>query len=97
MLGLSLLRAPTNPAPQADRGKHRFTYALPPHVRLYEAWGQCGPTVVRWDATWGAGLFVSPLEDGPDPLAPPVTHSEAGQLEFEHRPYDLYTIATEEP
>ena len=28
---LSLLRAPTHPDPHADRGKHRFTYALMPH------------------------------------------------------------------
>ncbi|TMB41986.1 MAG: hypothetical protein E6J53_10135 [Chloroflexi bacterium] len=29
---LSLLRSPTHPDPTADRGKHRFTYALMPHV-----------------------------------------------------------------
>ncbi len=28
---LSLLRAPTHPDPTADRGRHRFTYALMPH------------------------------------------------------------------
>jgi alpha-mannosidase len=28
---LSLLRAPTHPDPTADRGRHRFTYALLPH------------------------------------------------------------------
>ena len=28
---LSLLRAPTHPDPTADRGWHRFTYALMPH------------------------------------------------------------------
>ncbi|MGC8874852.1 MAG: glycoside hydrolase family 38 C-terminal domain-containing protein, partial [Chloroflexia bacterium] len=30
-LGLSLLRGPTYPDPFADRGEHRFTYALYPH------------------------------------------------------------------
>ncbi len=28
---LSLLRSPTHPDPNADRGGHRFTYALMPH------------------------------------------------------------------
>jgi alpha-mannosidase len=32
VMRLSLLRAPTHPDPTADRGRHRFTYALMPHV-----------------------------------------------------------------
>jgi alpha-mannosidase len=32
VLRLSLLRAPTWPDPTADRGRHRFTYALLPHA-----------------------------------------------------------------
>ncbi|HSS95022.1 MAG TPA: glycoside hydrolase family 38 C-terminal domain-containing protein, partial [Candidatus Dormibacteraeota bacterium] len=31
VMRLSLLRAPTHPDPAADRGEHRFTYALMPH------------------------------------------------------------------
>ena len=31
VMRLSLLRAPTHPDPSADRGRHRFTYALMPH------------------------------------------------------------------
>jgi alpha-mannosidase len=31
VMRLSLLRAPTHPDPTADRGAHRFTYALMPH------------------------------------------------------------------
>ncbi|HYL08593.1 MAG TPA: glycoside hydrolase family 38 C-terminal domain-containing protein, partial [Candidatus Udaeobacter sp.] len=31
VMRLSLLRAPTHPDPTADRGHHRFTYALMPH------------------------------------------------------------------
>jgi alpha-mannosidase len=31
VMRLSLLRSPTHPDPSADRGKHRFTYALMPH------------------------------------------------------------------
>jgi alpha-mannosidase len=32
VMRLSLLRAPTHPDPTADRGAHRFTYALMPHL-----------------------------------------------------------------
>lgn len=32
VMRLSLLRAPTHPDPTADRGHHRFTYALMPHI-----------------------------------------------------------------
>jgi alpha-mannosidase len=32
VLRLSLLRAPSSPAPRMDRGSHRFTYSLMPHV-----------------------------------------------------------------
>jgi len=31
VMRLSLLRAPTHPDPTADRGRHRFTYAVMPH------------------------------------------------------------------
>jgi alpha-mannosidase len=31
VMRLSLLRAPTHPDPTADRGTHRFSYALMPH------------------------------------------------------------------
>lgn len=32
VMELSLLRSPTSPDPEADQGRHRFTYALLPHV-----------------------------------------------------------------
>jgi alpha-mannosidase len=32
VMRLSLLRAPTHPDPNADQGRHRFTYALMPHL-----------------------------------------------------------------
>lgn len=32
VMRLSLLRAPTHPDPSADQGRHRFTYALMPHL-----------------------------------------------------------------
>lgn len=31
VMSLSLLRSPTNPDPYADKGRHRFTYAILPH------------------------------------------------------------------
>lgn len=37
VMRLSLLRAPTWPDPVADRGQHRFTYALLPHVGDFRA------------------------------------------------------------
>jgi alpha-mannosidase len=39
VMRLSLLRAPTHPDPHADRGKHRFTYALMPHPGDFRAAG----------------------------------------------------------
>jgi alpha-mannosidase len=32
VMRLSLLRAPTSPSPRMDRGHHRFTYSLLPHI-----------------------------------------------------------------
>ncbi len=154
VLGLSLLRAPTNPDPQADRGEHRFTYSLLPHtgdlrtggvvqagydlnvplrvvsatphagprgatgslltcaapnlvvdtvkkaeddgrviVRLYEAWGQRGKAVVRWDPALGSAKFVDLLESGPTPIEVLVERSAAGEIVFGYRPFGLYTLA----
>lgn len=39
VLGLSLLRSPLYPDPDADQGHHRFTYALLPHVGT---WAEAG-------------------------------------------------------
>jgi alpha-mannosidase len=37
VMRLSLLRAPTSPDPNADRGEHRFAYAVYPHSGGYQA------------------------------------------------------------
>jgi alpha-mannosidase len=37
VIRLSLLRSPTHPDPEADRGEHHFTYSLLPHAGR---WGQ---------------------------------------------------------
>lgn len=39
VMRLSLLRAPTHPNPNADRGAHTFTYALLPHEGDYRTGG----------------------------------------------------------
>jgi len=39
VIRLSLLRAPTHPDPTADRGQHRFMYALMPHPRDFREAG----------------------------------------------------------
>ena len=38
-LSLSLLRAPTEPNPMADRGRHTFTYSLLPHAGTFAEGG----------------------------------------------------------
>src|SRR6266542_1246167 len=42
VMRLSLLRAPTHPDPNADRGRHRFTYALMPHPGTFQQAGVIG-------------------------------------------------------
>jgi alpha-mannosidase len=36
VIDLNLLRSPTNPDPDADRGEHRFTHSLYPHIGALE-------------------------------------------------------------
>lgn len=36
VIRISLLRSPTDPDPQADRGEHRFAYSLFPHARSWD-------------------------------------------------------------
>ncbi len=37
MLSITLLKSPSAPDPQADRGEHTFTYALLPHLGAFTA------------------------------------------------------------
>ncbi|MBP5321847.1 MAG: alpha-mannosidase [Kiritimatiellae bacterium] len=65
-LSLSLLRAPTEPDPVADRGVHRFTYAFLPH------WGDLFHSDV-WEHAAVLNQGVVPLEGfvaGANPLLP---------------------------
>ena len=61
---LSLLRAPTHPNPNADRGAHTFTYALLPHEGDYRTGG-----VVREGYALNCPAYARPLaaQDGPLP------------------------------
>jgi alpha-mannosidase len=64
-LRLSLLRGPTSPDPQADLGRHRFTYALLPHQG-----GMEDGRVVEEGLALNMGLEsrVSPPSSTPGPL-----------------------------
>ena len=50
VLRLTLLRSPTWPDPEADRGHHHFSYALYPHARRLEA-GDDGAARIRTSTT----------------------------------------------
>lgn len=53
LMRLSVLRGPTSPDPDADRGEHRFTYSLLPHfgdwgdVTIAQAYALNNPLLVR--------------------------------------------------
>jgi len=59
VMRLSLLRAPSSPDPGADRGRHRFRYALLPHGGDFRAAG-----VVREAAAFNQPLRVVPGSAG---------------------------------
>ncbi len=62
-------------------------------VRLYEAWGQRGPTTLRWDPAWGTATPVDLLEHESSLANVEVTRSERGRFEWRHRPFGLTTVA----
>ena len=72
-LGLSLLRAPNFPDPEADRGQHRFHYALMPHAG---DWREAGV-----DAE--AEAFNEPLE------AHPYLGDGGGSVSEPHAPFTI--------
>ena len=65
-LRLSLLRATTDPDPNADRGDHEFTYSLLPHR------GDHRGGVVRAGYELNVPLYVQPVEPSPGEL--PAEH-----------------------
>jgi len=73
-LGLSLLRAPSDPDPQADRGLHRIRFALGKHQR--NSVGQVLSTAAMADA-----LYTPPvLAAGGAELPPPFVCTDLGSL-----------------
>lgn len=63
VMRLSLLRAPTAPDPGADRGEHRFSYALFPHVGGFRSGG-----VIAEAYAFNSPIRIVPIETGAGPL-----------------------------
>ena len=72
-LGLSLLRAPNFPDPKADRGEHRFQYALMPHEGDWR----------RAEIDAEAEAFNEPL------IVHAIRNAGDGAIGREHAPFDL--------
>jgi alpha-mannosidase len=71
VIRLSLLRAPTWPDPLADRGPHRFAYALYPHAGPPTSGG-----VIAEAHAFNTPLRVRPIESGRDAARTlPAQHS----------------------
>jgi alpha-mannosidase len=67
VMRLSLLRGPTWPDPDADKGSHRFSYALMPHGGLASSLGSPGSVV---DEAEGFNLRLRPVPLAPLPVPP---------------------------
>ena len=71
VIRLSLLRSPTNPDPEADRGEHRFAYSLLPHdgswdeLTIANAYALNDPLIV-----WPADQVPNPQSPIPNPKFP---------------------------
>ncbi len=78
-LSLSLLRAPTEPDPVADRGHHRFRYALLPHARdLAHSDETCAAAAAL---NQGVGIFPGlSAEDFATPALPVSLEGEGVEL-----------------
>lgn len=61
---LSLLRGPTWPDPDADKGHHRFSYAFLPHAGLASSFGGPGSIVEEAEA-FNLGLRTVPVSSAP--------------------------------
>ena len=92
-LSISLLRAPTEPDPIADRGAHRFTYAILPHAgdlahtdEVVAAAAELNQGVERFESL----ALETPCADKGDAKAPPsergVARSAGGSTPCAARP-----------
>jgi len=72
VMGLTLLRSPMFPCPDADKGIHEFTYSLMPHVR---DWREAG--VDRQAALLNDPLTATPM---PAPSEKPAASPNVGSM-----------------
>ncbi len=86
IIRLTLLRSPTYPDPDADRGKHRFTYSLLPHPGNWRTgtvpagYTLNDPLIVRRMDGGGGGLAPSLVSvDAPNVIIETVKQAEDGQ------------------
>jgi len=88
IMRLTLLRSPTDPDPNADRGEHQFTYSLFPHVgpmgdaTLAEAYALNDPIiVVRGDGRRAVAAEPRPLVavDTPNIVIETIKQAEDGR------------------
>jgi alpha-mannosidase len=77
VMRISLLRSPTEPDPEADQGKHRFTYSLLPHE------GTWGEETIRAAYALNDPLIVY---EPPDTVARPATGMGSSSLVALDRP-----------
>lgn len=90
VLRLSLLRAPTDPDPRADRGEHHFTYALLPHTGDWRTGGvipqgydlnapACAVTVAPQPQGSLSAVYSSFAVDQPNVILETVKQAEDGR------------------
>lgn len=84
VIRLSLLRAPTMPDPEADQGRHTFTYSLLPHVgtvgetTVAEAYALNDPLLAHTGTGSGGDARSLVQVDGADVVIETVKRSEDG-------------------
>jgi alpha-mannosidase len=89
VIRLSLLRAPTNPDPEADQGEHHFAYALYPHANqgslvnsaeiAQVAYGFNDPLLVVAGNGGGERPLPSLIEAPPNFIVETIKQAENGQ------------------
>jgi len=83
VVGLSLLRSPTDPDPDADQGEHRLAYALQPHAGDWRRAGVARAAIAfdrpqPWVGGAAPGEGFAAL-DSEDLILDTVKHSEDGE------------------
>ncbi len=104
LLRLTLLRAPTDPDPEADQGLHRFTYGLLPHGGDWRSGGVIpaayalnDPLMVVSGAGSGTGSAASPAASTPAGTATDSEpHSRLALLELDRPNIVVETVKAAE-